>query len=170
MAVKYRRPLGPRSPERGSHKSLSTLPFPFPSSPEHALQTLLKSPIRFVLATSLTFEDEANMAPILRPRKRLNESLAQQANRMNVRESTLPIVITILTIKLRSRTFCRAGESNKTGLFDLGAFATGQGLIATSAAYYKLCCMSRNSLTGLILGTRRVQLNQKTVKVALRVR
>lgn len=84
MAVKYRSPLGPGSLEGGSYKPLSILPSPSSCSPEHALQKLLENPIRFVLATSLTFEDEASMAPILRPRKHLNESPAQQANRMNV--------------------------------------------------------------------------------------
>lgn len=91
MRVKCRSPLGPQSPERGSYKSSPILPSPFPSAPEYALQTLLKNPIRFVPATSLTFEDEANMAPILRPRKRLNESPAQQANRVNVRRSAVSV-------------------------------------------------------------------------------
>ena len=95
MASKYRSParadLARSKPP--IHRTIS--PFSYLGAPsvkqscqEQALQFLLKDPIRFVLATSLTFDDEENMAPVLRPRKRLNETQEQRQNRTNVSRST----------------------------------------------------------------------------------
>ena len=56
-----------------------------------ALQKLLKNPIAFVPATSLTFKDEARMLPVLCRRNtiRQNESVPQRHQRPKVRVLTL---------------------------------------------------------------------------------
>ena len=92
MAAEYTRPpaVGPWSPERWPPRHISTVFFSANCPSEKALQKLLENPIQFVPTTILTFKDEANMAPVLRPRKHLNESQAQHLNRMNVRRSILP--------------------------------------------------------------------------------
>lgn len=133
MDIKNRSPAmaGPeRSPELFCN---IVLPFPLPvthtfeqtSSYEQALQKLLKDPIRFLLATSHTFEDEAKMAPVLRPRKRLNESQAQQANRMNVSRSTSGGFSSDTDVVRRSGTSHRDGGPSKAFLALLGDFAIG---------------------------------------------
>ena len=83
MAAKPRRPSRMGFESQGKWSQDYT---PMIASPaETLLQEVLTNPIAFVPATILTFEDEANMAPVLRPRKHLNETEAQQRNRMNVR-------------------------------------------------------------------------------------
>lgn len=113
MAVKRRSPLGPESLEGDFYKPLSILSSPFSCTPEHALQKALENPIRFVPATHLTFEDEASMAPVLRPRKHLNESPAQQANRMNVSGLRRIISSTILTAQLGPEYLVKLGNTTR---------------------------------------------------------
>ena len=138
MTIKDRSPsrAGPERPPKPFCKTAPPCPLPVThsleqiSSYEQALQTLLKIPIRFVLATSLTFEDEARMAPILRPRKRLNESQAQQANRMNVGRSTMGGFSSNTDVVRRSRTSHHDGGLSETVLALQGDFAIGLEPIA----------------------------------------
>ena len=157
MAIKQRSPTGqdPQKLQRRSHKAISAAPLlvassfgqaiPIASSFEEAFQTLLKNPIKFVLATSLTSKDEARMAPVLRPRKRLNESHAQQQNRMSVRSSSSPVIVLLLTLLLRFGTSHRDGERSRTARDYPRVSATGQEPTAIRIVCFRRYSMHRNS-------------------------
>ena len=67
-----------------AHRSNSNSNTTF-SSQTQALDQLLQNPLRFVLATNLTSEDEIKMAPVLRPRAiKRNESDGQRNHRLLV--------------------------------------------------------------------------------------
>ena len=140
MASKNRSPVraDPARSKASIHKTISPFSYPvassfkqFSSSHEQALQSLLKAPIRFVLATSLTFDDEENMAPVLRPRKRLNETREQRENRTNVSRSISKIFGRHTHGTTRSITYPHAGWPSSAGIILPEGSATEQGQSAT---------------------------------------